>query len=295
MQRISFFLAILVLSAVSSRLLAQTADLRLSTQLDCASGQYLATLQIRASDATSFSIGTSSVFLSYDPSSLTFVSYQSLNFDTNATCGGQSLWEPHSFDGSSPGLFNLTMVLNSSSISCPLISHADWVSIGTITFQIRNPDGNPTLLVNPTFSSFNAVPANNGINQIQQGQYTGVNQEGALRCTPICSLTTTATPGSCNALSNQYTLTGTVSLRSATAGSLVITDGSVSTTVLVVANQPTASFSLAGLNADGIGHTVSANLSGCSTTTVTYTAPPGCKVIPCPSFICVPMLIVRLH
>ncbi|WP_460960726.1 hypothetical protein [Spirosoma litoris] len=295
MQRISLFMTILLIGVVSSRLLAQTADLRLSTQVDCEKGQYLATIQIRASDATSFSIGTSSVFLSYDPSSLTFASYQSLNFDNNSLCGGQSLWDSHSFDGSSPGLFNLTMVLNSSSISCPLITSTDWVSIGTIIFQIRNPDGNPTLLFNPDFSSFNAVPANNGLNQILPGQYTGVNQASVLRCTPICSLTMAATPGSCNASSNQYTLTGTVSLHNAVAGNLVITDGNVSTTVSVVANQPTASFLLTGLNADGVSHTVSASLSGCSTVTTSYVAPVSCTALPCASASCVPMYIVRLH
>lgn len=186
-------LILLTWSVASLSVMAQTADLRVSTQLNCADGTYKATMQIRASNATSFSIGTSSVLLSYDPTSLTFVSYQSLTFNENTLCNGQTLWDTHSFDGSNPGLFNLTMLLNSSSTSCPLITNADWVSIGTINFSVRNPDGNPSLAFNAAFSSFNAVPANNGVLQIQEGQYTGVSQAGVLRCAPVCSLSVATT------------------------------------------------------------------------------------------------------
>ncbi|MVM40442.1 DUF11 domain-containing protein [Spirosoma sp. HMF3257] len=271
-------LSVWMICAATFSAKAQTAALQLSTQFDCASGNYLATIQIRASDATSFSIGTSSVFLTYDPSSLTFVGYQSLNFDTATLCGGQSLWENHSFDGSSPGLFNLTLMLNSNSISCPLISNSNWVDIGTITFGVRNPDGNPSLQFSTAFTSFNAVPANNGIIQIQQGQYVGVDQSGVLHCSPICSLTATATPGLCQSATNQYSLTGMVSLSNTTAGSLIITDGSVSTTLSVTANQSAASFTLAGLPSDGLVHTLSATLSGCGSSSTTYTAPRSCSV-----------------
>lgn len=274
---------------------AQKADLRLSTQLDCASGQYRTTIQIRASDATSFSIGTSSVFLTYDPSSLTFVSYQSLNFDTNSLCGGQSPWNTHSVDGSSPGFFNLTMALNGSTVSCPLITNTDWVSIGTITFSVRNPEGNPSLLFSTVLSSFNAVPANDGAIQIKQGQYVGVDQSGVLKCTPVCSLTATATPGLCNTASNLYTLTGTINLSNAVAGNLTVSDGSISTVLSVTANQSTASYSLPGLTSDGVGHTVSASLSGCGTTTITYNAPQSCATTPCPPGECFPIVVERLR
>jgi hypothetical protein len=295
---VCILLNLVILGLLSPKAWAQTANLRLSAQLDCASGQYLATLQIRASDATSFSIGTSSVFLTYNPSSLTFVNYQSLNFDNNTLCGGQSLWDSHSFDGSSPGQFNLTMVLNSSSVSCPLITNTDWVSIGTIRFSVLNPNGNPSLQFSTAFSIFNAVPANNGSIQIQQGQYVGVDQLGVLNCptTPVCSLTATAAPGICNTTSNRYTLTGTVNLSNAVAGNLTISDGNVSVLVPVAANQASASFSLTGLASDGVMHTVSASLSGCGTgTTTTYTAPQSCTVTPCPAGDCFPIAIDRIR
>ncbi|AUD06525.1 Ig domain-containing protein [Spirosoma pollinicola] len=381
----SAVLSLLVICLATHDAQAQTANLSVSTQLDCASGHYLATMQIRASDATSFSIGTSSVFLTYDPNSLTFVSYQSLNFDQNSLCGDQALWDMHSSDGTSPGLFNLTMSLNSTSVSCPLINNTDWVSIGTITFNVKNPDGNPALNFVPNFSSFNAVPANNGVVRIQTGQFTGVNQAGVLRCAPVCSLslttpslpvgqagsaynqalavsggtaplaytvvggslpaglslspttgvisgtptlaTTTSftvlvtdsqscsaqsalsittsaapvcslsavvTPGLCSTANNQYTLTGTLSLTNATAGSLLIADGNLSAIVSITANQTTASFSLAGLTSDGAAHTVSTSLTGCNNTSSTYISPQSCALPPCLSTDCIPITVSRL-
>ena len=64
------------------------------------------------------------------------------------------------------------------------------------------------------------------------------------------------TPGSCNPSTNQYTLSGTISLVNAVAGSLTITDGGTTTTINVSAGQTSASFSLAGLQAGSGNHTV---------------------------------------
>ncbi|MBO0948162.1 putative Ig domain-containing protein [Fibrella forsythiae] len=254
---------------------AQTADLRLTTLLNCADGTYKATMQIRASDANSFSIGTSSVFLTYDPSSLSLVSYQSQNFNEATLCGGQALWDVHSFDGSNPGLFNLTMTLNSSSVSCPMITNADWVSIGIITFSVQNPDGNPTLAFNPDFTSFNAVPANNGVLQINAGQYAGVNQSGVLRCAPVCSLSLTISTLLSGQVGTAYsqpiTATSTASplTYSVTAGSLP-SGLTLGTSTGVISGTPTtaskASFTL--LVTDGQACSVTTPLS------ITIDAPP---------------------
>ncbi|MGF7217112.1 putative repeat protein (TIGR01451 family) [Spirosoma lacussanchae] len=272
---------LLILFATTLSVKAQTAHLRIATQLNCADGLYSATLQIRASDATSFSIGTSSLFLTYSPSSLSFVSYESQNFDLNTLCSGIGLWEAHSIDGATPGLFNLTMVLNGSSISCPLITTADWISIGTLTFRVRDPDANPMLQFDAALSSFNAVPANNGQALVAIGQYTGVNQPGALRCpTPVCSLTATASPGNCDTATNTYTLAGTVSATNTTgAQTMTITVGDQTTTATLTGNG-LASYTLTGLPSDGLPKTVSilSSASACSTTSLTYTAPASCTV-----------------
>ncbi|WP_375446889.1 hypothetical protein [uncultured Fibrella sp.] len=260
--------------------MAQTADLRVLGQLDCATGQYSATLQLRASGATSFSIGTSSLFLNYDPTSLTFTSYQSQNFDANTLCSGQPLWDVHSFDGSTPGSFNLTISLNSSTISCPLITNTAWVSIGTITFTVLNPDGNPALLYNPAFSSFNAVPANNGLIQVSLGQVTGVNQAGVLRCAPPCSISLAADAGSCIPATNSYTLSGTVAIGNTTqAGVATITAGT-SQTVGYAPGTSSIPFSFTGLISDGLQHTVTVSNPSCGSALATYTAPASCSCIP---------------
>lgn len=280
-------LSVLCVAAPSTQ--AQTANLRVSAQLDCARGQYIATLQIRASDATSFSIGTSSIFLTYDPSSLTFVGYESLMFDNNTLCNGQTLWDAHSFDGSNPGLFNLTMALNSSSISCPLITNTDWVSIGTLTFGILDSNGNPSLLFDPSLSSFNAVPDNDGLAQIQAGQYTGINQAGALRCILPCSLVASATVGPCLPATNTYVVTGSVSATNATGSqSLTLSTGSASTVVTLTGNGP-ASYTLTGLPSDGLVKTLTvvSSASVCGTTSLTYSAPQSCSVsCPAPITVC---------
>ncbi|GAB4047468.1 hypothetical protein GCM10028810_30510 [Spirosoma litoris] len=99
--------------------------------------------------------------------------------------------------------------------------------------------------------------------------------------TPACQLALQVTPGSCTSATNQYTLTGTVSLTNAGVGSLTITDGSVSTVLTITANQSTAVFSLTGISSDGLVHTVTANLSNCGQRSTTYTAPQSCTVATC--------------
>ncbi|MEZ0484987.1 hypothetical protein [Fibrella aquatica] len=255
---------------------AQTADLRLVPQLSGTNGQFSATIQIRASDATSFSIGTSSVFLSYNPASLSFVGYQSLGFDNTTSCNGQFLWDTHSFDASTPGLFNLTLNLNSTTVSCPVIGNADWVSMGTLTFTVRNPAGNPGLLFNAAFTSFNTLPGNNGSAQIGEGQYTGLNQAGVLQ---PCSLSVSAEASACNQPTNTYTVSGTVSVANASSAGVlsVSTDASPIQSVSYAAGTTTVPFSLSGLTADGVSHTISVSSASCGTATTTYTAPVSCS------------------
>jgi uncharacterized repeat protein (TIGR01451 family) len=91
------------------------------------------------------------------------------------------------------------------------------------------------------------------------------------------------TPGSCAPATNQYTLTGTISLTNAVASLLTITDGSATTTFNVTAGQASASFSLTGLSSGTGAHTVTVSGAGYSTTSTTYTAPTSCSVTPTPT------------
>jgi uncharacterized repeat protein (TIGR01451 family) len=95
-----------------------------------------------------------------------------------------------------------------------------------------------------------------------------------------CALTATATPGACNTATNQYTVSGTISLTANTAGgTATITDGASSTTVAVAANATSVAYSLTGLASGTGSHTVTVSLSGCGTASTTYSAPASCSVV----------------
>ena len=124
----------------------------------------------------------------------------------------------------------------------------------------------------------------------QTGQITGMTANGTYTfilssgtgCTDTVQVIrgqvriATVTPGVCNTATNQYTVTGTVSLTNAVAGTLTITDGTISTTATVTTSTTAVSFSLVG-QASGTGsHTITAALNSCGTTSTTYIAPSSC-------------------
>ncbi len=62
---------------------------------------------------------------------------------------------------------------------------------------------------------------------------------------PVCSLTATATPTVCNSATNQYSVSGTITLTNNTAGgTATITDGGKSTTVTAAASATSVAYSL---------------------------------------------------
>ncbi|QIP15074.1 DUF11 domain-containing protein [Spirosoma aureum] len=97
---------------------------------------------------------------------------------------------------------------------------------------------------------------------------------------PVCALNTTAVPTTCAPATNQYNISGTVSLTAAVAGTLTISTGASATTIAVTAATTSVNYTLNGLVSDGQSHTVTASLPGCSTTTATYTAPASCTLAP---------------
>ena len=86
-------------------------------------------------------------------------------------------------------------------------------------------------------------------------------------------LAVSVTPGASQSATNQYTLTGVISLTAAPAGSLTVTDGLITTTVSVTAGQTSAAFSLTGLAAGSGTHTVSVGGAGYTPAIITYVAP----------------------
>lgn len=93
-----------------------------------------------------------------------------------------------------------------------------------------------------------------------------------------CAIAVSATPGPCDPATNLYTVSGTISLTSAVAGTATITDGSSSTTVAISSGATSVPYSLGGLTSNGASHTISVSLPNCGTATSTYTAPAACTV-----------------
>ncbi|MFK8162763.1 MAG: hypothetical protein AB8H12_09905, partial [Lewinella sp.] len=120
-------------------------------------------------------------------------------------------------------------------------------------------------------------------------QTVTVRDAGATSCTSTCmvtladgcGVTITALPGECNALTNEYTVTGDLAFTTEpNTGTLTVTiDGETQ-----VFNAPFTSpqaYSISGLPSDGGSHTASVVFSadGNCANTVDYTAPADCK--PC--------------
>ncbi|WP_293689918.1 hypothetical protein, partial [Spirosoma sp. 48-14] len=87
----------------------------------------------------------------------------------------------------------------------------------------------------------------------------------------------TVTPGVCQSATNQYSISGTLSLTNAVAGTATITDGANSTTVAVTAGATSVAYSLSGLSSGTDSHTVTVSYVG-KTTSLTYSAPESCTV-----------------
>ncbi len=106
----------------------------------------------------------------------------------------------------------------------------------------------------------------------------------AVPATPVCSLSALVTAGACQSATNMYSATTVVTLTNPTTGVLTVSNGPQSTT-FATTSTATASFTavFANLTSDGLSHTVTASLPGCSTVTTTYTAPASCSVTPAPT------------
>ena len=140
--------------------------------------------------------------------------------------------------------------------------------------------------VNGAIANPFAVSLSAGINSFS------VVSTSAGNCTTSTPLTIVLTPEpkldivitavTCSSATNQYVLSGTVSLTNAQASVLTVTDGVVSTTIAVTNSTPSVFFTLPAQASGASNHTVMASLPGCTTAnspimrTVTYTSPASC-------------------
>ncbi len=110
----------------------------------------------------------------------------------------------------------------------------------------------------------------------------GPGTTGSTNCAVLCNMTAlSATPGACNATTNAYTLTGTITYtQPPTTGTLTVTNSCSGVTQVINPPFPPTStgYSLAGMPSTGGGCTVTATFSADPTCTFTtsFTAPPPC-------------------
>ncbi|MEZ0610583.1 Ig-like domain-containing protein [Fibrella sp. WM1] len=110
--------------------------------------------------------------------------------------------------------------------------------------------------------------------------YTDNNGCSVATTVTVKALAINATPTICNPTTNQYSVSGTVSLTNNTTGGVAtLVDGTTSTTVPVAASAASVPYSLTGLLSDGASHIVTVTFAGCSYSAV-YTAPASCSVAP---------------
>ncbi|MEZ0542136.1 ice-binding family protein [Fibrella arboris] len=136
-------------------------------------------------------------------------------------------------------------------------------------------------------SAFRGTILANGAISLQTGatlEGRGLSIAGAISIrdntvtTYAQTMAVAVTAGACSTATNTYDLAGVISLTSAVAGTLTITDGdgSSSTTASVTTGQTSVAFGLSGLTSGTGTHTVLVTGPGCSSAAITYNAPSSC-------------------
>ncbi|WP_461137332.1 beta strand repeat-containing protein, partial [Spirosoma terrae] len=143
---------------------------------------------------------------------------------------------------------------------------------GTWTAQA----GNPAAATVSASGAVSGMTANGIYRFIYSVSTNGTTCTDTVAVSRLQPLSMVVTPGVCQSATNQYTISGTVSLTNAIAGTLTITDGTQSTTVAVSSGSSSVPFSFTGLTSGSGSHTVTASLSSCGSTSATYTAPASC-------------------
>jgi len=216
-------------------------DLRFLTELDCGENILTANIQIRTQD-DSFKIGISSVLFNYDETVLEFLDYESLNFDQNNICipgVPLAVWDNHQFSSSTPGVFNLTLLTEIASQSCPIIEQ-DWIDIGQIRFTVKNMEASPNIQFDTRNTTFNRNEPNDGTFAPSQGDLMGFDEVLASQCVAVCSAPTLSadtlafdcpqTTVEANLLANDLTANPTISiLNNPTNGTASITPNGILT------------------------------------------------------------------
>lgn len=141
---------------------AQHLELQGVGGVDCADNLFHFTVQAQ-SDGPNVSIGSFSVFFTFDETIMSFNSFNSLNFDGSDLCdAGTTAWATPKH-GTIPGSFNMnfTLMEGQEASSCPILDN-NWVDIAEITFDISDFPTNADLSFVLEHIHFNSNVPNNG-------------------------------------------------------------------------------------------------------------------------------------
>lgn len=175
---------LLLLSIVTIEgVFAQTIDLHLAGKQDCSSNTYCVSIQAQT-DAGELTIGTSSIFLQYNTSALSYFNYTSTHFDGSDQCiqDVATAWDIQTYDAiSAPGYFNVTMTLLTNEFSCPAIQ-SEAVEIGVICFNVLDDQQSPALKILKNNTGFNSSTPNTGEKLIEIGEVNQITDNKVLQC-----------------------------------------------------------------------------------------------------------------
>lgn len=162
----SLFL-ILVLTGFSSQIFANIVKVKLESSDNC-SGQLDLAIFLKSSDlasTNSFRIGSSSIFLNFNPSVISYASHTTHEFSANtSTQAAGANWIDQSLGAdNSHGLLNIVLQKEPGGTGDYYLNKNDWVHVATVTFNWNTPSAaDPSIKLHDKFTMFNA-PANDGI------------------------------------------------------------------------------------------------------------------------------------
>ena len=166
--------------------------------------------------------------------------------------------------------YSISGIISSTSASAATITLTDGTASTTVAVGAGNAS-TPYNLTGLTSGTGSHTVTVSCAGSIASATYVAPASCTASSATPIASVS--VTPGVSQTATNQYALTGIISLTAAPTGSLTITDGAITTTVSVIAGQTSVVFSLTGLASGTGSHTVVVSGAGYAPVSTTYVAP----------------------
>lgn len=153
---------------------AQSLELQGVCSVNCGASQLCMDVQVRAADANTFQLGTSSILFVFNQSAITFSSYTAALFDDGDLCNaGSATFDNQTFDAGTPGRFSMSMILLSSDpgSSCPEVDDQAWLDVGEVCFTIVNSSQFPNIRIDSNRTHFNTNVPDNGMVEIPVVSY----------------------------------------------------------------------------------------------------------------------------